>query len=73
MTIKRAGTNGPGLKPIHLEGGAGVPRRGRLATGPPVLLNHSFNIRLMLCGGGFGHFPAHIHVEEHAFPGLVDP
>jgi len=22
--------------------------------------------------GGFGHFPAHIHVEENPFPGLVD-
>ena len=31
------------------------------------------NSRLLLCRGGFGHFPAHIHIEEDPLPGLVDP
>ena len=35
--------------------------------------NHSCNIRLLLRRGGFGHFPAHIHIEEDPLPGLVDP
>ena len=63
---------GPGLKNIHLGGGEG---RGGGSPGgvPRSSLNHSYYIRLLLCRGGcVGHFPAHIHVEEDPFPGLVD-